>query len=1201
MLNKNDSNSYLQRLGYRNGLRMVVIGFCVLTAGILFLGALLAHGEIDLADGPLFTKINPPPTNIMLLLDDSGSMTFEILVRGAYDGEFPNPNYSSTEGFCYVFDDMGDGYNYTEPYRHLGEEGRKYWRSQFYEVNAVYYNPNVVYEPWPDYKNRTFLPADKQKPLVHPLKTMTLDLEGRSLRVGNLSIPWAHYFVRAADGTPYLVVINGKTKKNEYYTFQTDGADAPLDKITSVTLTNAPADIERNYDTDRQNFANWFTYHRRREFVAKAAISRTINNLDDVRVGILGINHTVIIPLKSVKAVIDGQFIDETDALIEKLYSYKSGGGTPLKEGLRAVGEYYKVNKANLLGQTGDAPPYPADGGDCQQSFTIIVTDGYYSDESYNPVGVGNADGDRANAAWGGGKKPYADDYGGTLADIAMYYYATDLSSTLTDQVPTNKWDGAPHQHMVTFAVAFGVSGTLNPQDYEDDRTNPNYLKYITKNEAPREYGDYVVWPKVTGDRQPQSVDDLWHATINGRGVFVHAGESHKLVEGLLQIIKDIKERQPTSAASVTVNGDWLFSKIGPDVLIFQGSYSYLDNEWSGDVKAYSLDQDTGAVILEPVVWSAAQKLQSKEWNARNILTYDGDQSGRLFVYDDLTDAQKQRLGAEAQQVVDFIRGKDPASKGNRLKMLGDIVHSSPIFNDGVVYVGANDGMLHAFAAGDGSELFAYVPNLVFDHIAALADSDYEHQFYVNQTPTVKKGDRLLGNTGTQTILVGGLGKGGKGYFALDITNPLAMSPFKVLWEFPRESALQADKDDMGYSYGSAAVVQSYSVNYPWVVIFGNGYSSRNGHSVLFIVDAKTGETIRAIQAGIGPDNGLSSPIAVDVDFDDVVDFVYAGDLHGNLWKFDLTSDKTTEWEVAYKNGAEGVPLFSAIDPHGNPQPITAKPDVMLHPKQHGLIVCFGTGKFLGEDDFSVTQTQTIYGIWDYGDRVFQPGSGWSPDDDTEFLGRFREPSGSAHLSNQPPKVKLLAQKASEAIVGSGEDQVTVRLVTDNRPVWQTMPDPDDDGQLPDLSDAVDNDAGWYLDLDVYSGERVVSDVLLRDGILIAIGFIPDQSYCGAGGESVFMELNAFTGGQLAGVQFDIHDDGSVNENDLVEIEEADGKKRLVPPSGMKLAGSIQPPAIIKLNEKAEKKYLSTSSGGVVEVTEKTAKTGIAYWMEIEH
>jgi type IV pilus assembly protein PilY1 len=1204
MFNQKDTYACLQKLSYSNWMRVVVIGFCVLTAGILFLEPILAYGQIDLADAPMFTKINPPPPNLMLLLDDSGSMTFEILVRGAYDGEFPNPDYSPTEGFSYVFDDMGDGYNLSGSWRQMDEETRKYWRSQWHATNAVYYNPNVVYEPWPSYNGETFLPADVDRPLVHPQKTKRLDLDKKSFTVDGVTVPWAHYFVSDTNGNPYLVILRGE--ENDYYTFTTDGGTVPNDKITTLTLVNPPDDIKKKGSDDRQNFANWFTYHRRREFVAKAAIARVIKELDSVRVGILGINHTIIAPLEPVEAVIDGQFKDETNTLIATLYQYQSAGGTPLKEGLRAVGEYYKNNDDYLLRQRGDAP-YPVDGGACQQSFTIVVTDGYYSDVSYRSVG--NADGNRDNEDWGGHKQPYMDDFSDTLADIAMYYYATDLRTDLDNQLPANKWDGAPHQHMVTFAVAFGVSGTLHPDDYEDDRTSPNYMKYVTKKEEPREYGDYVVWPKVPGDRRPESIDDLWHATVNGRGVFINAGEPQKLVEGLLHIIEDIKERQPTSTASVTVNGDWLFSKIGPDVLIFQGSYSYLDNQWSGDVKAYSLDQTTGEVIYDPVKWSAAQKLQSKDWNTRNIFTYDGEAWGSPFIYRYLTSGQKEKLGSdgntgssadvEAQNVVDFIRGKDPGSGDNRSNMLGDIVHSSPVFMDNVVYVGANDGMLHAFKASDGSELFAYVPNLVFDHLRDLADSAYEHRFYVDQTPTVQKGERLLDSDGIQTILVGGLGKGGKGYFALDITHPDTFSAaHDVLWEFPRDTDAQEHKADMGYSFGSAVVVRSYSANYPWIVIFGNGYDSENGSSVLFILDAKTGDLIRKIQAGTGPDNGLSSPIAVDVDFDEIVDFVYAGDLFGNLWKFDLTSQKATEWTVASHNGAEGVPLFSAADPDGNPQPITVKPDVMLHPEQHGLIVCFGTGKFLGEEDYSTTQIQTIYGIWDYGDRVFQPGSGWSPDDDKEYLGTFREPKITARLSNQPNSVKLLKQAASEVIVGSGEDEVITRVLTNEKPVWETEPDPDDNGQLPNLSGSLPNDAGWYLDLDVYSGERVIGDVLLRDGILIVIGFIPEQSFCGAGGESVFMELNAFTGGQLAGVQFDINDDGTVDENDLVEIE-VDGKKIKVPPSGLKLAGIVQPPAIIKLNEKTEKKYLSTSSGGIVEVAEKTAKTGIAYWMEI--
>ncbi|MGW8300686.1 MAG: PilC/PilY family type IV pilus protein [Desulfobacterales bacterium] len=1207
MFNPNDMNTYLQRLRSGHGLRVLVIGFCVLTAALLFFGALLAHGEVDLADAPLFTKINPPPTNLMILLDDSGSMTFEILVRGAYDGEFPNPAYSSTQGFAYVFDDMGDGYNLSGDWRQMDDETRKYWRSQWHEINAVYYNPAVVYEPWPSYAGKTFPPADMKKPLVHPLKSKTLDLTKKAFTVDGLTVPWSHYFVKADNGTVYLVIIDVKgTPTSQYYIFTTDGGTAPNDKVETFTLVTPPGDIVRDPAEDLQNFVNWFSYHRRREFVAKAAIARVLKELDGVRVGILGINEQVIEPLKPVKAVISGEFKDETDGIIETLYGYKSGGGTPLKHGLEKVGEYYRKNNGNLEGKKGDAP-YPADGGACQQSFTIVVTDGYYSDTDYNSVG--NADGDNDNAEWGGNQVPFKDAYSDTLADIAMHYYATDLIPAMDDKVPTNKWDRADHQHMVTFAVAFGVSGTLEPDDYEDDRNSEDYLKYITKKEEPREYGAYVVWPDIPGDRRAESIDDLWHATVNGRGVFVNAGEPKKLVEGLLGIIKDIKARQPTSAASVTVNGDWLYGNIGPDVLIFQGSYSYINDEWAGEVSAYHLNQTTGEVITASPEWLASEKLQNKAWDDRDIFTFDGDHSGQVFVYDDLTADQKGMLGPDAENVVNFIRGEDPGG-GNRANMLGDIVHSAVVFIDDVVYVGANDGMLHAINAKPksvltdpepGEELFAYVPYLVFGHLKDLADPDYDHRFYVDLTPTVQKGENLLGESVDDTILVGGLGKGGMGYFALDITNPYAMSKNEVLWEFPNNNTAEEHVKDMGYSYSKPAVVRSRSAAYPWIVIAGNGYNSPDGKSVLFILDAITGTVIRKIQAGTGPDNGLSSPIAIDVNHDDVVDFVYAGDLKGNLWKFDLTGDAAAKWQVAFGNIGNPAPLFVARDAAGAPQPITSQPDVMLHPEKHGYIVCFGTGKFLGIGDYSDIQMQTIYGIWDYGDTVFQAPDVWSPDDDNEYLGAFVSRDRSVRqLSNTylSEKVKLLQQVATDFEVDSGAGEITVRILSDKNPVWDTMADPQGGGQLPDPTNSNDNDAGWYLDLNVYPGERVIGDVILRDGILIAIGFIPEQSRCSSGGDSIFMELNAFTGGRIGAIQFDIHDDGVVGEDDLVEVV-IDGKTVKVPPSGKKLSGHIQPPAIINLDEKREVKYMSSPGGGIVKITEKPAKTGIAYWMEL--
>ena len=180
------------------------------------------------------------------------------------------------------------------------------------------------------------------------------------------------------------------------------------------------------------------------------------------------------------------------------------------------------------------------------------------------------------------------------------------------------------------------------------------------------------------------------------------------------------------------------------------------------------------------------------------------------------------------------------------------------------------------------------MPNLVFGKLKLLTETSYTHRFYVDLTPTVKKGKGILAGGTTDTLLVGGLRKGGKGYFGLKVTDSKSVKTEddlakRVLWEFP-----QTSDPYMGYSFSKPVIVKSNSTAYPWVVIFGNGYNSENGKSALYIVDPITGDLIKRIDAGAGPDNGLSTPIAVDPTYDDRVDFVYAGDLKGNLWKFDL-------------------------------------------------------------------------------------------------------------------------------------------------------------------------------------------------------------------------------------------------------------------------------------------------------------------------
>ena len=633
----------------------------------------------------------------------------------------------------------------------------------------------------------------------------------------------------------------------------------------------------------------------------------------------------------------------------------------------------------------------------------------------------------------------------------------------------------------------------------------------------------------------------------------------------------------------------------------------------------------------------------------------------------------------------------------NRAHKMGDVVHSSPVYKDGFLFAGGNDGMLHAFNADTGVEQFAYVPKHVFDHLRDLVAPAYAHKFYVDLTPSVEQmslyGDDGVDNDSdgttdepdeavSKTIVVGGLGKGGRGYFALDVTDPSSITSeailkTKVMWEYPSRRIVtitnatqtgteilittgtshgfsagstvtvrsvggtteaignwtvtpttltsfrlngsvyahaytsggtveptDANWDDIGYSFSKPVIVNSRA---GWIVIFGNGYNSFTGIAKLFILDALTGSLMKVITTEVGSCNGLSSPTPTDVNFDAKVDYVYAGDLRGNMWKFDLTSDDVNNWGVAYKSGITPKPLFQAISPEGLPQPITAKPDVMVSctSERDGYLVLFGTGRYLGEFDMYASITNSLYGVWDYGEDT----------DDSEYLGIFQRGS-TPQLSNQPNSVTLLQQTTVQSTetdpnfftvtLGVGQTQ-KVRVVTNNEIFWTTTSlrggtcavdglgmDPCDMNGTGVKSDPAAH-AGWYYDLPL-DGERVVSDVLLRQGRAIFVPYTPIETPCGSGGDSVIMELEACSGGRSNKPVMDINGDGVIDEHDVIEI--AQGVS--VPASGIQAPGRLQPPAILILDRDREKKYSASSKGTIVTITEKAVTLGITHWMEIE-
>ncbi|GAB3685992.1 PilC/PilY family type IV pilus protein [Salinisphaera aquimarina] len=491
------------------------------------------------------------------------------------------------------------------------------------------------------------------------------------------------------------------------------------------------------------------------------------------------------------------------------------------------------------------------------------------------------------------------------------------------------------------------------------------------------------------------------------------------------------------------------------------------------------------------------------------------------------------------------------------------------------IYVGANDGMLHGFDAKTGDERIAFIPGAVLSGLSTLTQSNYKHRYYVDDSPA--SGDVIIDNA-WHTVLVGALGAGGRSVYALDITKPDDFSENNadqiVQWEF--------EDDELGYSFGQPSIVRLHDGR--WAAVFGNGYNSDGGKAQLFIVDIKDGSLIKRIDTGVGSTgsssqngnsngngkgngnnkidicllgitvsiplpaleaklaqgatrgacgsdddakkNGLGEVFPVDLDGDFITDYIYAGDLQGNVWKFDLTSKSRNDWKV----GLDGDPLFTATDSDGTPQPITTQPQVAVHSygRSYGVMVYFGTGKYLEENDreAKVDTINTFYGIQDVDVFTFNDGPTGNPTYQTALVSDI-------------PKSRLQAQTILETPTKNGD---VYRLVSDNPVDYQTSDDQSDP----------DGKRGWYLDLSSNSGEMVITNSRVERDTIAFSTAIPNIETCSASGSGYFMLLNRETGGRTDYAAFDLNGDKQLNVNDYFLRND-----KLIGASGLLIAKGI--------------------------------------------
>lgn len=1194
-----------------------IIHYSLFTCLLLAIPSLKAN-TLEISNVPLYLGGAVEP-NVMFTLDDSGSMQWEVMPdENLHYANYLFPRPSNLYG----------GSTYSNQVPNFENDNVHNFFSRSAANNAVFYNPDVTYVPWSNADGSSMGNANPSAALYNPA-----DSSRGSLNLKAQQTQYACWFehdssLNSAYGAPCsgnysfwpitYYIYNGSSSDSE--ALRLDRSRYTRVRITDSTSSStnftSPSGIVRTRDQEIQNFANWFQYYRSRILTARAGVGRAFaTQSENMRVGFAAINQgsqsidgigtqgAIISGLRSFSGSNRTNFFDKLYERVINNY------GTPLRSSAKSIGQYFE--RTDNKGPWGATPGTDSSEAQltCRQSYHILTTDGYWNGSSPE---LGNVDASDGVTISGPNNsdyqysavKPYSDSSSNTLADVTMHYWKRDLRTDLDNKVPTNSEDPAFWQHLVTFTVGLGVTGSLDPD------TDLTALTNGTK-----------TWSDP-GSNNPAKIDDLWHAALNSRGSFFSAADPDTFADSLAGILENISSRT-SSSASVAVNSGAITS----DTKVYQARFD--SGSWTGSFFAFGFDSD--GQLSTTALWNAANKIPAP--TSRKVITYTGS-IGKPFQWSDITSSQQTQLGNV--NVLSYIRGdqskeqsKPSGTYRNRTSILGDIINSSPVLvqkpssgyydqwgntyendqpedskpyskfisdnksRDAMIYVGANDGMLHAFDAENGVEKFAYVPSTVYHNLSLLSQPSYTHRYYVDATPTVM--DAFFDND-WHTVLVSGLGAGGQGIFALDVTTPSTFNSEStlannVLWEF-------TDKNDpdLGYTYGRISVIRLN--NNKWAALFSSGYNnnvdndgdgtstnssndSENGDGYIYLVDISNGQLIKKFdtEMGVNEDptgnsrpNGIATPAAIDINKDGNVDAIYAGDLFGNVWSIDVSSTSSSNWDFSYKKNDKPEPIFKAC--HGstctsnNIQPITTNIQVVSHPSEQGYLLLFGTGKYfeVGDNQANNQITQSFYGIWDPR---------------TSSLYEFN-------------RTNLVEQKIiSEYTASTGQYRVTTKLPVE----WG-------------VNTAVGEKRGWFIDLYNQAngntnnyGERQISDAIIRDEKVIFTTLVPSDDACDFGGSSWLMEFNYGTGGRLDYSPVDVNGDGVINSQDMLYIDtDGDGVKEYVPVSGKGYDSIISAPRIARKTTDTEIKIMSDAETGglvILEEAPNTTSNGRTSWIEL--
>jgi type IV pilus assembly protein PilY1 len=629
---------------------------------------------------------------------------------------------------------------------------------------------------------------------------------------------------------------------------------------------------------------------------------------------------------------------------------------------------------------------------------------------------------------------------------------AETVGATTVQPFWNPKNNPANWQHMVTYTIGFDADGAGPGAGADQWAGAPLWGGSTYAGDYPGLTAGSVAWPTPfcgspltsagngpcdgsTGysQRGDARKAELWHAALNARGQFVPAPNAQALVNAFKGILDEILADTARPLVSIASSS----SRLRSDGFVYVAGFDS-GKDWSGELSAFTIAATDNAIGSTPV-WRASTALDSATFVPANrvVLTRNAT-GGTGFAWNNLAANQQTLLrGSDTalvgEQRVNYLRGdralevKNGGTMRNRSSRLGDIVNSN-IWNTGqprrmsfehadhasfrstinalngnlgrtpMLYVGANDGMLHGFNASNGAELLAYVPRGVYSTLRDYTLPAYGHRFYVDGQPFT--GDADLNPSATsstwRTLLVSGLGGGGRGYFVLDVTNPANFTVANAASTVLLDNSFSATGTDTFTGYQDVGHIYAQPTLDPvagnrseqivklnndrWAVVLGNGVNSINERPVLLVqyLDGARELTRLVADSTLTQGNGLSAPRLVDVNGDGRMDVVYAGDLRGNLWKFDLTSSNPTNWGVANWSTGSTVPckpidaspqsctpLYVAKDASGNRQPITTAPIWIAHPTLGGVQLGFGTGRNFTTADRSNTDQQTLYSVLD--------------------------------------------------------------------------------------------------------------------------------------------------------------------------------------------------------------------------------------------